>query len=214
MKSLLLLLVPLTAHASWFDFEAGLGVSYTKDMGDGVWYQQALPHAERVTTPAITLGLTGKVYDSARYDVRWHADYVYLGTYSASCECVPDANYNAQTHQTVGDLPRLSPFNGQGHTQGVALTLEPGYTYHGIRYAVEAGPFVFWQTWHESLYDLGGHWDDLSHKTVAQLGYVVGASVSRGPWSLSYRYYAQPQKWNPYPGLATGAHTLTVKYRW
>lgn len=208
-----------TAHAeTFFEIEAGIGAAHIKDMGDGTWIQQGAPNnREKVNSPAFMVGFTGSLYETARYDVRWHADYVYLGSVSASVDGVPDQYYNPSTHQVsptfaaTGD--RYSPFNGQGHTQGVALTLDGGYTTHGYRFGVEAGPWIYWQTWHESLYDLAGNWDDLSHKTSPQLGYVVGASVARGPWSVSYRYYGMKARWNPYPGLATSAHMLTLNYR-
>lgn len=204
------------AHAeSFFEVEAGLGASHVKDMGDGTWIQQGAPNnRERVNSPAFMVGLTGALYQGSRYDVRWHADYVYLGSVSASVDGVPDAYYDPSTHQVAsGYTGRYSPFNGQGHTQGVAVTADVGYTTHGYRIGAEAGPWVYWQTWHESLFNLDNQWQDLSHKTVAQVGYVVGANVSRGPWSVSYRYYGMKAKWNPYPGLATSAHMVTLNYR-
>lgn len=206
-----------TARAeSFFQIEAGIGVGLARDMGDGVWQQQGSPDNHvKLTFPAIEAGLTGTIYQIGRWDVRWHADYAYLGEQRASVMGVPDDAYNPHTHQDIATNmpPRYSPFNGHGHVQGVPLTLDVGYTYSGWRLGVEAGAWVYWQTWHESLYALDNQWHDLSHKTVPQIGYVVGASIERGPLSLSYRYYQVSQKWNPYPGLATGAHVLMVKYR-
>lgn len=207
----------VTAHAQdWFQFEAGIGASRIADMGDGTWIQEGAPNnKERTTTPAVMAGFTGELYQRGAWDVRYHADYLYVGTFSASVDGVPDAQYNPVTHK-VHDMPegeRYSPFNGQGHLQGVPLTLDVGYTYRGWRVGAEAGAWVYWQTWHESLYNLDGQWQDLSHKTVPQVGYVVGANVSRGNLSLSYRYYNVSQKWNPYPGLATGAHVLMATWR-
>ncbi|WP_321782949.1 hypothetical protein [Paraburkholderia sp. J94] len=140
--------------------------------------------------------------------------YTYLGEQRASVMGVPDDQYNPKTHQIVDYAgERYSPFNGHGHLQGIPATLDVGYTYRGWRFGAEAGAWVYWQTWHESLYDLSGQWDDLSHKTVAQVGFVAGASIERGPLSLSYRYYQVSQKWNPYPGLARGAHVLMMRYQ-
>jgi hypothetical protein len=212
--------VAIPAHADsitdYVHLELGAGFGIAKDMGDGVWVQQGSPdNHEKLTFPAVLAGLTGTAYERGDWSVRWHAGYVYLGEQRASVMGVPDAAYDPHTHQDItADLPpRYSPFNGHGHVQGVPLTLDVGYTYRGWRLGAEAGAWVYWQTWHESLYDLAGQWDNLSHKTVAQVGWVAGASVEHGPFSLSYRYYNISQKWNPYPGLATGAHVIMARYR-
>ena len=200
---------------SWFHFEAGIGAAHISDMGDGVWVQQGAPgNHEKKTSLALMAGVTGQIYAHGNWDLRYHADYVYLGEYSASVLGVPDDQYDPRAHQIVHFAgERYSPFNGHGHAQGVPLTLDVGYTTHGWRFGAEAGPWVYWQTWHESLYDLADQWDNLSHRSVAQVGFVAGASVERGPLSLSYRYYQISQRWDPYPGLATGAHVLALRYR-
>lgn len=211
MKPLLaVLLLPTLAHASWFDYEAGIGVQRSSGMGDGIWVQQgAKNNRERLTTPVYLLGLTGDIGNH----VSWHADYVYFGTMTASVDGVPDDNYNPTTHQVHSFSQRYSPFNGQGHTQGIALTIEPHFTYGGLRFGVEAGPWIYWATWHESLYALDNQWHDLSHKTKMQFGWAYGASVSKGPYSVSYRYYSARPLWNANPGIVTGTHTLMLKYK-
>lgn len=204
------------AHAEDFlHAEIGLGFGVANDMGNGTWIQDGLPdNREKLTFPALQVGLTGTIYQHGAWDLRYHASYVYLGEQSASVKGVPDDQYNPRTHQV--DMPageRLSPFNGHGHVQGIPLTIDVGYNYRNWRLGVEAGAWAYWQTWHESLYNLDNQWQDLSHRTVMQIGYVVGASVERGPFSLSYRYYGMKANWNPYPGLATGAHVVMVTYR-
>lgn len=207
---LLLLLAPALAHASWFDFEAGVGAAHSTDVGDGVWVQQGSPgNHEKLNTPAYLVGITGDITDH----LAWHADYVYLGGLSAGVKGVPDENYNPRTHQIVGTPTHYGVFNGQGHTQGVMLTLEPHLTYHGLRFGVEAGPFLYWATWHETLDGLDGNHYNLSHKTVPQLGGVAGVSVGAGDWRIAYRYFYQRQKWNSYPALQTGAHMITLEKR-
>ncbi|MFM0044138.1 hypothetical protein [Paraburkholderia sediminicola] len=208
-----------SAHADsvsdYIHFEAGVGFGVASDIGDGTWIQQGSPDNHvKLTFPAFLAGATGPIWSSGRWDVRWHLAYTYLGEQRASVMGVPDDQYNPNTHQIVGYAgERYSPFNGHGHVQGIPLTLDVGYTYSGWRLGAEAGAWIYWQTWHESVYDLAGHWDNLSHKTVAQVGYVVGASIERGPLSLSYRYYQVSQRWNPFPGLVTGSHVLMARYR-
>jgi hypothetical protein len=207
------------AHADsisdYIQFRAGVGVSQIRDMGDGIWIQEGAPHNhEQTRAPAFMAGFTGPIYQHGAFDVRWNLDYVYMGGFSAGVDGVPDENYNPQTHKVVGYTnPVYSVFNGQGHLQGVPVTLDVGYTWHGLRFAAEAGAWAYWQTWHESLLSYMVEEHDLSHKTVMQIGYVVGASVSRGPLSLSYRYYQTSGHGNPYPGIATNVQTLMMTYR-
>lgn len=214
MKPLLaLLLLPALAHAgSWFQFEAGIGVQQSQDMGDGIWYQKGVPHHEQLRSPAFLAGATGEVWSNGGASLRYHADYVYFGRVSASCTCVTDPEYNAQTHKA--SVPGYIPFNGQGHTQGVALTLEPGYTYKGTRFALEAGPWLYWATWHVTHNDPAqpGSYN-LDHKTHLQVGWVAGARIERNDLSLSYRYYTASPSWNPNPGLLTGTHMLMLTKR-
>jgi hypothetical protein len=205
----LILTAPANASESFFRMEVGLGGAISKGMGDGTWIQYGVSDQhQQLTTPAYLAGFTGDITNH----LSWHADYVYFGQQSASCTCVPDSQYNAHTH-TASEAGYI-PFSGTGHVQGVVFTLEPSYTWHGYRFAVEAGPWIGWNTWHESRLDPAYPTEtNLSHKTSAQISWVVGASISRGTFTLSYRYYNLPQKWNPYPGFVTGTHMVMVKYR-
>jgi hypothetical protein len=210
MKSLvaLLLAIPLTANAgSWFDFEAGVGAQVSRGMGDGTWVQQGVPHSEQLATPAYLAGLTGRVSG-----FEWHADYVYFGQVEAACLCVPDSAYNPKTH-TASERGHI-PFSGSGHTQGFAAALGYGLESHGWRVEAEAGPWLYWATWHESRLDPAYPGEtNLSHRTVPQLGWMAGARVERGTFSLSYRYYSASQRWNPYPAMVTGTHMLMITKR-
>lgn len=207
----LLLLAPALAHASWFDFEAGIGVARSKGMGDGVWVQRGVPGShEQLRTPTYLAGVTGDLTEH----LAWHADYVYFGGLSAGVRGVPDENYNPRTHQVVGTPTHYGVFNGQGHTQGVMLTIEPHVTYRGLRFGAEAGPFLYWATWHESLDGLDGNHYNLSHKTVPQVGAVAGVSVGAADWKVAYRYFYQRASGNPYPGMVTGTHMLMLEKRW
>lgn len=211
-----LALVAGTAHAeSFFQIETAFGGAYGQTLTDGVWYQQGAPdNVLNVKTPAYTLGVTGKLWESAPVDVRWHADYVYIGTESAACSCVADEDYSVSRHAVINPDSQHYRFSGGGHTQGILASLDVGYTWHGWRFGVEAGPWVFWQTWGVGRTDPEAGWIDLSHKTSAQVSWVAGANISRGPWALSYRYYNIPQLWNPYPGLIRAAHVATLSYKW
>ncbi|QVN19973.1 hypothetical protein [Burkholderia pyrrocinia] len=71
----------------------------------------------------------------------------------------------------MNDLAPTQRYGGQGHTQDIALTLAPGYSYGGWRFSVEGGPWIFWQTRHEDTRETT-RMVDASFKTVAQLGHL------------------------------------------
>lgn len=196
---------------SFFQLEAGAGVQVSRDGGDNLWVQYGLAHKENLTTPAWMIGVTGDVTDW----LSWHADFVDLGHVSASTMAVGDDQYDVGVHRVrpqYRNVP-LTRFEGNGHTYGVALTLEPHYTWHDIRFGVEAGPFIYRTTWNETIYNLGGPPSTLGPKPEIMVKYVVGANVSYKNVGLSYRYYANKTKWNPVPGIVTGTHAvmLTIK---
>jgi hypothetical protein len=199
---------------SFFHAEVGLGYQDSRDSGEGVWVQHSAltPHQEQMRSPAFLVGATGELWSNGTYTLRYHADYVYFGQVSASCTCVPDSAYNP--HTSTASERGYIPFAGFGHTQGIALTLDAGYTYHGYRFGLEAGPWFYAETWHESRLDPAyPNETNLSHKTILQVGYVVGARVERGPFGVSYRYYKpSAQKWNAYPGMTTGTHMLMATW--
>jgi hypothetical protein len=204
----LIFLLPALAHAgSWFQFEAGAGVSFASDV-DGVWTQHNVAdNHERLKTPAFTAGLTGELYAAHNWSLNYHADYAYVGSQTASCACVSDAAYAARQYGA-----QSIRFAGSGHMQGIALTLEPGYTWRGTRVAVEGGPFLFWNTWNEVVYT-----DPQMHVRAdpgMRVAYVLGARVEHGNFSLSYRYYTHIGRSRmQYPGLVRNLQTLTAVYR-
>jgi len=202
---LLIVLINEARAESFFQAEVGLGaVVAGKDIGDDVWQQKkGVPDSEKLTSPAVVVGLVFPLYHAGRWDGLLHLDYTYAGQQSAACMCVSDADYYSGHYNG----PRTA-FNGFGHVQVVSLTFEPGYTYGGFRFSVEAGPSAVWATWHEAA---GG--GNYNHKTSTQFGWVMGAGVERGRWGLHYRYYQVREAWNPNPGLVTGLHMLYLSYR-
>lgn len=213
MKALALLVaLPLTAHAgSWLEFEAGVGVGRFHTQ-DGLWYQQAEPHSLDITSPVFSLGLTGSVINRGKWGVDWHADYVYLGHSGASCDCTSDRNYDSNEHRVLSYNDPTANFQGSGTTQGVSLTLEPYYRYRGFDFGIEGGAFLYRASWHESVYGLPGGVVSVSASNYIRPGAVIGASVSKGLWSIAYRHYIMI--WNKgNPPLATGADTLELKWR-
>lgn len=199
---------------SFFRAEVGLGIQQSRDLGDGTWIQKSpqTPHQEQMRSPAFLVGAGGELWSNGTESLRYHASYVYFGQYGAACLCVADSQYNPHTH--TASAQGSIPFYGFGHTQGLALTLDLGYTWHGYRVGIEAGPWLYWETWHESRLDpMYPNETNLSHRTVAQVSYVVGARIEHRNFGLSYRYYgASAQKWNLYPGMRNGTHMLMATW--
>lgn len=192
---------------SFFQVELGLGAGAATD-GDGIWVQkQGVPHEQKTVTPAMVAGISAGLYRHDGFDIRGRLDYTWFGQDSVSCMCVSDAAYAARDYAAPKNY-----FYGFGHTQGVSLMAEIGYSYRGWRFSAEAGPWINWSTWRE--YD-NTPWgpDHPVHNTSPSLGYVAGVGVERGNLGIHYRYYSVKQSWNPYPGVVTGAHLLYMQYR-
>lgn len=212
----LVLAASTAAHAeSFFQIEAGLGAAHVKDIGDGTWTQYGAPNnTEKLNTLVANAGITGQLWETGKWSFRYHADYVYVGEYKASCACAEhDEDYDTQAHRMKRADAPLGYYDGHGHLNGVALTLDVGYTYSGYRFALEGGAWIYRQSWNQYAQT---SWQTYELQTSRKfhVGYVVGARIERGPLSLSYRYYNVKQDWsNGVPGLAGGVHAMTVNYR-
>lgn len=217
-----------SAHADsisdYVHAELGAGVASYSAMADGVWYQQGMQHNLGLSAPVLMLGLTGPLYTRESWGVDWHINYVSLGHVSSQCECTPDdANYNTSTHSLVAN-PRAVPnanFVGNGNAQGIALTVEPYFRYRTWRLGVEAGLFPYRPDWSEVIYGWQGN-TNVAPQTLHvdtphawQLGKVVGVSVGRGNFSVSYQHYILPTKYDSAhsPAIWKGADVVMVKYR-
>lgn len=188
MKPLLLLLaLPVAAHASWFEFEAGAGLtSYATE--DGRWYQARMQHDLTTISPEYSVGVTGPVISRGAWGVDWHADFVNLGRAAASCQCdTSDADY--ASHNTR----HTALFTGSGRALGVSLTLEHYRWYGGLRYGLEAGAYVYRSNWDESVTGWTVSDAPVQNLSLSASGWhvapVAGVSVGDGKWSASYRHY-------------------------
>lgn len=213
-----------TAYAeSFFQIEAGIGGSAYQRGPDGLWIQDGFEHDLHLTAPAIEAGLTGNIYQASRWGVSWHADYVWLATVHTQGLATPsDANYNLQTKSCNGSCWPMANYLGSGHNSGFILTLEPHYDYAGWRFGVEAGPYLFKNTWSvdvqgwRSTPDAAPENIHVENKAQWKLGYVVGASVGYKNFRLNYQYFANKEgvtASNPYPPVWSGTHVLLIKYR-
>lgn len=225
----LLTLASVAAHADsisdYVHLELGAGVSHYDKMPDNTWYQQGMQHSLGLSAPVLMGGLTGPIYTRESWGVDWHVDYVSLGHVSSQCECTPDdANYDTQTHHlrpVIHDVPNAN-FVGNGNVQGVALMLEPYFRYRGFRIGAQAGLFPYRPNWDVSIYNWQGD-TNVAPQTLhastphgVQIGKVVGVSVSRGNFGISYQHYILPTRYDDAhsPAIWKGADVLMLTYKY
>lgn len=225
----LLTLASVAAHADsisdYVHLELGAGVAHYDKMPDNTWYQQGMQHSLGLSAPVLMAGLTGPLYTRESWGVDWHVNYVSLGHVSSQCECTPiDANYNTQTHSLVANpvnVPNAN-FVGNGNAQGVALMLEPYFRYRGFRVGMQAGLFPYRPDWAVDVYNWsvvpGAATQTLHVETPhgIQIGKVVGVTLQRGNFGISYQHYILPTRYDDAhaPAIWKGADVLMLTYKY
>lgn len=211
------------AHAqSFFQIEAGIGGAGYSDGGDGYWQQDRFEHKLQLTAPAFEVGITGDLYQTARWGISYHVDWAWLGTIHTQSLATPsDTNYNpSSTTGCNGKCWPLANYQGSGHAQAFVLTLEPHYDVGQWRFGIEAGPTLTHATWTE---DVSGWVSSPTGTPVNlhvvstdgwRLGAVVGASVSRGAFSVAYQhFFMRPSGANPAPPIWHSVDLLMARYK-
>lgn len=224
MKKILLgalLASPIAAQA--VDFEIGLGVSKFNTLADGMWYQEGFPHRLDLQRPAASVGISGPVNDW----LRWRVAYHYLGNVGSSAYAVPDATdyvdgvggYNLQTKSCNGECGPTRMFVGHGNLQGIAITLEPHFDYRGFQFAIEGGAWIYHANWHVTAYnnfDKPNQWpavEEYRYSRKIDVSYTVGASISRGNWTVAYQYFKTPARNMPFPVIWSNVQLLSLRYK-
>lgn len=224
MKFVIALVLAASAlPASAVNFEMGIGGSGYQDRGDGFWIQEGFPNKMQMAAPAFEVGITGDAWTRGRYGLAWHADWVWLGTIHTSAQATPsDENYNLKTKSCNGPCWPMSTFNGSGHDQGFIFTLEPYVTVGGYRLGVEAGPYLHKSIWSENVPNWRPSPDAEPTPIAVQnenrwaWGSVVGASISRGNFTLSYKYFANKDRvkdHDTYGAIWASTQMVTLKYK-
>lgn len=205
--------------------EIGAGEATYNTIGNGIWYQDGFEHTLNLKSRTFLIGLRGELTSS----ITWHADYVNLGRASVDSWDTPvDANYNVSTENHCnGKCLPLVHVLGSGTVQGLALTLEPHTTRRGLRFGIEAGPFLFFPTWNMTVPNWqaatgaatnvqweasgGGLYSNSDYRP--QIGAVIGVSVERGVWGLRYRHYFDKTNGGTFPAIWKSTDTLMVTYQ-
>lgn len=205
LLSLAMFASAVPAHAT--QIEVGAGIARAQTHGNGIWYQDGLPHQLHLQSPAFLVGATGEISEHWS----WHVDAIDLGSYSVdSTDTYADQDYSVATHRCVANCDKLISLHGSGRVYGIAATIE-AHTTGSWQFGVEAGPMLYHSSWAITSpnYDAqvgstagiqGGSTCDARGWTAMtggitrscagwKPGAVIGVSVSHGPLTLSVRQY-------------------------
>ena len=222
LLAIALLTASISAHAAQIEVGAGVAQAQTTN---GLWYQNGFEHTLKTRSPAFMVGVTGAI--SPRYS--WHVDAVDLGSYSVNSWDTPnDANYSG--HGYRGNALPLANYIGSGSVYGIAATLE-AHTRGVWQAGIEAGPFLYHATWNLQVPDWypsaqvrplvfqqSGPIQPISYsQSHWQIGYVIGATVRRGPWAVSLRMYKDGHGFSghgsdPWPPMWSSQTVAMVTY--
>lgn len=242
----LVTLASTTAHADYINeyVHASIGVGVASYTGgpDLEWKNLGLPNKETKASPAWRVGVTYDALAPSHFvpGVRVNAAYLNLGYYGVTSEAAPDPDpyykvhggyYDPATKHCAGECRDVREFNGGGRMQVVALTIEPYWNIgNGFTVGVEAGPALFHVQWNETATNINdttfwgqaGKVENFTAKPHWEVGALLGASVSRGPFTLRYNYviakqhnFAGSDGNGPsqyVPAGWRGAHVLTLNY--
>lgn len=249
MKSRLLVsalvLAATGVHAeSFFQIEAGLGVAHSQAGADGLWRWDTKNPVMHDTVIVPRIGLQMNISEPDRWipGVRAHLFYVNYGSvhWSGIAGQDPDAGHTFGFDHTTGtcfnnNCGLMRRFVSTGAMQAFALTVEPFYRFgNGWTVGLEAGPAAFRSTWTATATNLttndtfgaAGAVEVYQRKPRWQFGQMVGASVSKGNFTLRYEYLRAPgdgklndgnssvsgKTW--VPSGVVGQHLVTLNYVW
>ncbi len=223
---------------SFFQIEAGVGVTSATKLGDGMYYSKGFSHDTPNGSYGGRIGIVMNAVDarprSYAPGLRMHLDYYNFGKVQWSSVNPQDAadfdgtgatgGYNVTT-QACNDnnCGALRRFDSTGGIQAIAFTLEP-YWDLGNRwqFGLEAGPALYRSTWtsvatalSDGRFGPAGTQETLTHSPHIQLGALAGVSVARGAFSMRLDYlYAPPGRSTAknVPSGVKGSWMLSVNY--
>lgn len=228
-----------SAHAeSFFAIEAGLGFTHATREGDGMYFNEGFSHS----TPTNSFGARGGIVFNAidAQPLSWvpglrvHLTYAYWGSLKWQATVVDDVNVRADGSLAGYSTASKSCFNNNcgprrtfyssGSTHSINLTVEPYWNLgSGWTVGVEAGPSVYWGPWTSDYVSIDPGWagppgtvQQVSHRVVPHLGALVGASVSKGPFSVRAQYLFAPPRYisngTDVPSGIRGVFMVSVNY--
>ena len=194
---------------SFFQIEAGVGMSSAVKGSDGLWYWQAATHSTPVNSVAGRAGIQFNISqpDKLMPGVRMHLTYNYFGHYSWHASAGFDSNatksfgYNSRTHSCYNnDCGQYRWFDSTGNLQFVALTVEPFWNLgDGWTFGVEVGPALYRASWNvvataqtDGVFGPAGSQEFFHRSPSIQVGALGGLSLGKGPVMLRVEYLYAP----------------------
>jgi hypothetical protein len=111
-------------HALALAFVLEAGATHFQTHANGVWFQEGLPYALRVTSPTLGVGVR-------RED--WKAGVTYLGKVeSKALATVRDVDYDPDNRRCIARCDALATFSGRGDVWGLYLRHTRGPVEYGI----------------------------------------------------------------------------------
>jgi len=224
---------------SFFQIEAGLGVTSAQKVGDGIFYSKGFSHSTPNGSYGGRVGVVMNVIDAPVRSIvpglRMHAGYYNFGKVNWSSMNPQDeadftsvgqqGGYNVKTGTCVADnCGVFRKFDSTGGIQAIALTVEPFWNLGGAwTLGVEAGPALYRSTWTsvatamaDGRFGPAGTQETLTHAPRVQLGALAGVSLSRGPFSVRANYLYAPVAYKDdgkdVPAGIKGEFMLSVNY--
>ncbi|MBN3813284.1 hypothetical protein [Paraburkholderia sp. Ac-20347] len=200
---------------SFFQIEAGIGVTSATKLGDGMYYSKGFSHDTPNGSYGGRVGIVMNAVDARPRSfvpgLRAHLDYYNFGKVKWSSVNPQDATdfdgtgapggYNVATLScNDNNCGAMRRFDSTGGIQALALTLEPFWDLGaGWQFGLEIGPALYRSTWttvatalSDGPFGPAGTEETLSHSPHVQLGALAGAAISRGPLSVRLNYLYAP----------------------
>lgn len=177
--------------------EAGVGFAHATARHDGTWWQRAFPHQLNLDHPSVSLGLR---MDAGHW--RTHLDAIWFGRYGSDAWAIPnDPAYDPATDACVGPCLPRAHYIGHGWVGAFKLTAG-WHTLGRWQWGLHGGVLRYREAWSLDVPDWytatqqpDGSWRVKYRVPVHTrdvrwaFGTTVGASLTRGRWTLGLDWY-------------------------
>lgn len=215
------LAVASQAHAeSFFQVEAGLGLTSATKVGDGMFYSQGFSHSTPDASYGGRLGIVMNAVTAQPKSItpglRVHLTYQLFGKVHWASDNPQDeadftsvgqqGGYNTTTHTCVNsNCGDFRHFDSTGGIQALSLTVEPYWDLgRGWTVGVEVGPALYRSSWtavatalSDGRFGPKGTQETLTHTPSLQIGALGGVSACLDTYCARLNYlYAPIGKWS------------------
>lgn len=223
---------------SWFQFEAGLGITSAEKAGDGMFYSSGFSHSTPNGSYGARVGMAFNAIPAQPRSfvpgLRFWLAYENWGKVRWSSINPQDAadfpgnsgGYNVTTKRcNDSNCGTFRRFDSTGGLQSLSLTAEAFWDLgNSWQIGLEAGPALYKSTWvsvatalSDGPFGPAGTQEVLTHAPRLQVGVLVGAFVSSGPFAVRMNYLHAPiGAWQGknVPAGIKGEWMLSANYMW